>query len=352
MRLVELLIDDETEFSGIQAVSLVEYPAIEENFVYFSRDRFVLAKADEEKRMLIGPALIPDKKIPRIDEDGEEYEVFFSHATVEQAAQRYMREERTNQHTYEHMIDIEGVTVVESWIIADSSKDKASLYGFSLPEGTWMLAMKIHNDEVWNAVKNREVRGFSIEGYFVDLLVNAKAHRPVCPDCPKDAETLKELRRLVFGEMKPVDFVDGEPVWATPEEATLYGELFKNCVGYHEHDGGYMACESHPGKVEFESYSDYPKAVSNNAKRGIELNEKVNNKCATQTGKVRAQQLANGEPISEETISRMYSFLSRHESNYDESDTEACGTISYLLWGGKAGLKWAGGKLRELDLIE
>ena len=102
----------------------------------------------------------------------------------------------------------------------------------------------------------------------------------------------------------------------------------------------------------FESYSDYPSGVSNNAKRGIELNEKVNNKCATQVGKVRAQQLAKKEPISVETIKRMYSYLSRAEVNYDESDTTACGTISYLLWGGLAGKRWAESKLKELGLFE
>ena len=99
-----------------------------------------------------------------------------------------------------------------------------------------------------------------------------------------------------------------------------------------------------------DSISDYPDAVSNNAKRGIELNEKVNNKCATQVGKVRAQQLAQREPISIDTVKRMYSYLSRAEEYYDESDTKACGTISYLLWGGKAGLRWANSKLKELDL--
>ena len=102
----------------------------------------------------------------------------------------------------------------------------------------------------------------------------------------------------------------------------------------------------------FESYSDYPDSVSNNAKRGIELNEKVNNKCATQVGKVRAQQLAKKEPISVETIKRMYSYLSRAEEYYDESNTKACGTISYLLWGGLAGKRWAESKLKELDLFE
>jgi len=101
-----------------------------------------------------------------------------------------------------------------------------------------------------------------------------------------------------------------------------------------------------------ESYNDYPDSVSNNAKRGIELNEAVNNKCATQVGKVRAQQLANKEKVSIDTIQRMYSYLSRAEVYYNENDTKACGTISYLLWGGKSGLSWSRGKLKELDLLD
>ena len=101
-----------------------------------------------------------------------------------------------------------------------------------------------------------------------------------------------------------------------------------------------------------ETYSDYGSGVRNNAKRGIELNKKVNNKCATSVGKVRAQQLARGEKLSLSTIKRMYSYLSRAETYYDPSDSKACGTISYLLWGGKAGLNWSRGKLRELGELE
>ena len=112
----------------------------------------------------------------------------------------------------------------------------------------------------------------------------------------------------------------------------------------------YLFSKSQPHM--FESYADYPDGVSNNAKRGIELNEKEGNKCATQVGKVRAQQLANKEAISVETIKRMYSYLSRAEEYYDESDSSACGTISYLLWGGLAGKRWAESKLKELGLFE
>lgn len=103
----------------------------------------------------------------------------------------------------------------------------------------------------------------------------------------------------------------------------------------------------------FETYNDYGEGIRNNAKKGIELNEKAGNKCATQTGKVRAQQLANGEKISVETIKRMYSYLSRAEVYYDEADSQSdCGYISFLLWGGKAALGWSRNKLKELGEIE
>ena len=89
------------------------------------------------------------------------------------------------------------------------------------------------------------------------------------------------------------------------------------------------------------TYTDYPKAVREAAERGIRLNEEVCNKCATQVGKVRAQQLANGEPVTLMTVKRMYSYLSRAAEYYDPNDTKACGTISYLLWGGEPALRWA-----------
>ena len=89
------------------------------------------------------------------------------------------------------------------------------------------------------------------------------------------------------------------------------------------------------------SWSNYPQAVRDEAERGIRLNDAVNNKCATQVGKVRAQQLANGQPVTLITIKRMYSYLSRAAEYYKPGDTEACGTISYLLWGGEPALRWA-----------
>jgi hypothetical protein len=106
-------------------------------------------------------------------------------------------------------------------------------------------------------------------------------------------------------------------------------------------------------RSQFQSYADYGQGIRNNAKRGIELNERNGNKCATQTGKVRAQQLAAGEGISLETIKRMHSYLSRAETYYDNADdTSDCGYISYLLWGGKSALSWSRNKLRELGELK
>lgn len=100
------------------------------------------------------------------------------------------------------------------------------------------------------------------------------------------------------------------------------------------------------------TYSDYPQAASDAAERGIRLNEEVGNRCATQVGKVRAQQLAQREPVTLITVKRMHSYLSRAAEYYDPADDKACGTISYLLWGGEPALRWAERVLRDEGEIE
>ena len=109
-------------------------------------------------------------------------------------------------------------------------------------------------------------------------------------------------------------------------------------------------------KQYFQSFNDYPKAAIEAAKQGIKRNEALGNKCGTAVGKRRATQLANGENISLDTIKRMRSFLIRQKDNYDlairRKDYDACGYISYLLWGGPAALPWAEKKLRQAGLLE
>ena len=103
------------------------------------------------------------------------------------------------------------------------------------------------------------------------------------------------------------------------------------------------------GRFQEDSYSDYPQSAKDNAERGIRLNEEIGNRCATQVGKVRATQIMKGEPLSRETIRRTYSYLSRAAEYYKPEDTEACGTISYLLWGGEPMLRWAESKMNQDD---
>jgi hypothetical protein len=109
-------------------------------------------------------------------------------------------------------------------------------------------------------------------------------------------------------------------------------------------------------KEYFQSYNDYPKAAIEAAKQGIKRNKALNNKCGTQVGKVRAQQLATGKNISLDTVKRMRAFLIRQRDNYDlaikRKNYEACGYISYLLWGGPSALPWAEKKLRQAGVLE
>ena len=172
-KLIELLIEEDQDAFGVEAISLVKFPAIESNVIFFSKDKkknvVSLAQIDEDKRTLIGPALIPDKHIPRYDEaTDEEYDVFFSKDTVKQASELFLKTNRTNEHTFEHQEKIEGVSVVESWIVEDPSMDKAKHFGMDVPVGTWMVRIHVGNDTMWDAVKEGSIRGLSIEGYFHD----------------------------------------------------------------------------------------------------------------------------------------------------------------------------------------
>jgi len=300
MDIIELFIDEDDDVSGVDAISVVENPAIESNFLALKNQEFKLATVDKEKRILMGAALIPNKPIYRQSKESEYY-IYFSQATVRKASELFFIKGNQNNTTLEHQLELKGLTAVESWIV-ESEQDKSRMYDLNVPIGTWMVSMKVNNDEVWQQVKSGEVKGFSIEGYFADKL--QRPNEPVEDKLEKEAQAKIDKLKNLFE------------------------------------------------KKNLKSYSDYPSGVKNNAKKGIKLNEKNNNKCATQVGKVRAQQLAQGKPITVETIKRMFSYLSRAQEYYDESNTKACGTISYLLWGGKAGLRWAGSKLKELDMLE
>lgn len=313
MKTFELLLADETD--EVFAISLVERGAIEKDFIYMNKDEIKFATQDEEKRIVVGPLLIPNKKIIRVDGKGETYMVYFTADTIEKIAQRYMLRNYNSKATLEHSEQIENVTLVESWVSKSREMDKSKTYGFNLPAGTWYGIMKINNDDIWNNyVKEGKVNGFSIEGSF--------EHKEVAMNIQQDS---------ILNDIEEQEGI----------------EMLGMIKGIIKKDNRYKGKK----RMELESFSDYPDAVSNAAKRGIELNLKNNNKCATPVGKIRAQQLAQKKPVSVETIKRMFSYLSRAEAYYDENDMNACGTISFLLWGSFAGKRWAESKLKELGLL-
>jgi len=192
-RIVELIIEEDNQELAIDAISLVSAPAIEQDFVYFGKDKHNLtfAKVDEDKRMLVSPALIPNKQIFRFDPNTDsEYYVYFSKETVRKAAELYLRHNNHHKATYEHSDRVAGVLTVESWI-KEGDQDKSKMFGYDLPDGTWFVKMKIENDDLWKKIKEGELRGLSIEGYFVDKM------QKMAETQPTDQEILEALNEII-----------------------------------------------------------------------------------------------------------------------------------------------------------
>ena len=177
-RIVELVIADDSEELAIDAISLVTSPAIEEDFVFFGKEKnnLTLAKVDEEKRELISP----------------DYYVYFSKETVKQASYLYLKHNNHHKATYQHQDRVSGVLTVESWI-KEGEQDKSKLYGFDLPVGTWFVKMKIENDELWKRIKDGELKGLSIEGYFVDKMQKMSEKKPTSDEILQAIAELLEI---------------------------------------------------------------------------------------------------------------------------------------------------------------
>jgi len=186
MRIVELVLDEDEEMAGIEAISIVENPAIEADFVALKADEIKLAEVNKEKKILMGALLIPNKPIFR-NAENDDYYIYFSKDTVEKASQLYLKNGNQNNSTLEHQHELSGLTLVESWIVEDTKFDKSRKYGLNVPVGTWMGSVKVNNDEVWqDYVKTGKVKGFSIEGYFADKM-----------EAPKDSVGLSANHKLI-----------------------------------------------------------------------------------------------------------------------------------------------------------
>jgi len=336
MKLYELKInEDELNGSeqGIYAISLVEDPAIEELWVAFnkeeSEEKVLLQAEDDEQQTLVGAVLVPNKKILRRDpQTGEEYTIYFEPETIKQAEELYFKNKNNDKFTVDHKRPVNDVYVFESWIVEDTNNDKSRAYGLDVPVGTWMVKAKVDNPKVWQEVKNGAYKGFSIEGLLKHNLKLAKID--------STDESLEDLLdQLMLAQMDEI----------LEDEATF---MLAQITGVVRKDKRLKKGQ----RIELESYTDYPEAAKNAAKSAITRNEKktTSAKCGTAVGKIRAQQIAQGRPLSYETIKRIYSYLSRAESFIDKSKSdwrEQCSSISFDLWGGSAMLPYVKKVLRS-----
>lgn len=192
MDIIELFINENEAEDGISAISFVKQPAIEENFVALSQQKVEFKSIDDEKRVVVGLALVPDKEIYRRQGDYE-YKIVFSKDTVRKASHLYLKQLNNNNATLEHEEDAQGISVVESWIVEDVENDKSKLYNLNAVEGAWVVVMKVDNDEIWKDVKEGTYLGLSIEGIFSDKEVKTSE------------EKVEEVKEEVLEEMEMTD---------------------------------------------------------------------------------------------------------------------------------------------------
>lgn len=149
---------------SLNNIALVTAPAIEELFLTFSDEVQRFRFEDDEKHLVTGPVMIPDRKILRIDLDGNPYYVWFSKETIEELSQTFMRDMKNRDFNLQHAENVRGIYVTESWLTGKNDKSKDM--GFDLPEGSWMMTVKIEDPLIWERIKSDELRGFSIDGFF------------------------------------------------------------------------------------------------------------------------------------------------------------------------------------------
>ena len=172
--LIELILGKAKK--GIQAISLVKSPAILTNFIALAKDpmeKSMKLAVDTDKHIVLGPALIPNVKIFRsakslgLEQDAY---VYFTADTIKEISEIYLATLKNNEVTLDHEEDTDDVKMIESWIVEDSEKDKSALYGFDLPVGTWCVAFKIQNEDLWKQIKDGDLQGFSIEAAALTMI--------------------------------------------------------------------------------------------------------------------------------------------------------------------------------------
>lgn len=173
--LYEIVIDD-YDNTGIRLLSIVAEPAIEMMGMAFDSEQKTKEfefKEVKDKQIIVGPAMIPDKKIMRKDDDGNPYMVVFSKETISQMVSKFNANGSNRRINVDHSKQMVNAFVMENWIVEDPYYDKARLHGFDVPIGTWMVCVKVEDDEFWKD----EVRGSGKYGFSIEGLMGQKAYK-------------------------------------------------------------------------------------------------------------------------------------------------------------------------------
>lgn len=166
MKLYEVVYN-EKEDAGVYAVSLVETPAMEDTWLALKEHpkEIQFSAVNDEKRLLLGAVLIPNKKVYR-NMDGHEFYITFNEQTIEKTAHNFFKNGFQNNSSENHEVKLEGVSFVESWIVENPETDKSKAFGKTYEKGTWVAMAKVDNNEAYEKAKNGKLNGFSIDGLF------------------------------------------------------------------------------------------------------------------------------------------------------------------------------------------
>lgn len=204
---------DEEKMEGVYSASLVEEPAIDIEMIHFSKEeKQEWLMASEEKRLVVSPVMIPDKKVWRNKLNGF---VYADEETIERLQQNFAKQRYGNGSKIEHKTPVEGVFVSESWLVSDPSNDKANALGFKdLEKGTWMMSMKIENEEVWNDyIKSGKVKGLSI-----DAILGVKKENNFKKMDKKTVQDIVEMaieKVAMASELKEFKISDEQSIYAS-----------------------------------------------------------------------------------------------------------------------------------------
>lgn len=284
----EIVIDLQDAETSVSFNSLVSNPAHEKSFMMFSKQRQFEFNDDEQ--VITGIAISSDTPIYRRDEDGEFY-VVFSKQSIKDIIFDYARRNNFNNVNLEHNPHevVKGIYMIHSYQI---DLDK----GFTHPErfkdandGSWIVSYKVTDSDVYKRAKEGEFSGFSIEGMF-------------------------NLKEIMMSEEQTFK--------------KIYQEL-KSVSNY----------------IIF--FNDYPKSVTNNARKGIKLYEKNDKKGLSKTGYKMAQIFSKRQTITLAQLKRMRNFLNKNRENFDSKNMQKSESINHLLWGGDSGLEWSENTLKK-----